>query len=62
MEKINIYNYKIIDEGATLLHYQKDNVKLCNSVKHNIKQLPPQPQSELDYCTACAFIIEYNFK
>ncbi len=52
-------NWKIIDEGTCLLHYWGNNkIRLCDTVRHNIMQLPPLPHSDTDSCTACAVLIE----
>lgn len=50
-------NWQMISDGTTLLHYRKDNVKLCDTIIHSINQIAPQPNSELEYCTACCFIM-----
>lgn len=61
MKKIKTYNWQMISDGSIFLHYYKDNVKLCDSLKHNIRQIPPQPNTELEYCTACGILIRDEF-
>ena len=57
----NINNWEMRDEGATLLHYWKQNTKLCDTIKHKIVQGLPDPNSDVDYCKTCSILIVNEF-
>lgn len=51
-------NWQIIGDGGMFLHFGKDNIRLCDTVKHNIMQAAPsQLESDVRVCTACSILI-----